>query len=427
MSPFRSRCGSTKRSRNSSTVKLEIKLQESDDEYDLVIDVPPLTVNKKPRITRNCENCNKEEKLAAIICAEKLHASDIANSPSKCTVEKSEEMVTLQKNGRDLNKSKKLDDVSPEISKIYLPDVNIKIPKVSDNLKEKRNALAYSKEKCMSSAICIEADMQKEILKQKNAETNMLVEASVQGHSTNENCLTSKRAAQSVLNTDYSSKDETVLGDCKETTVNTGKIQSIEENKGNDIVEDTYPHLTDYLNVGKEACHNTGLTKRSNKKNFVETACANKESEMTVFSSSSEEMESSEGDTELSESDDPIEECRRIFYEFEREAQNKGDKQVLGGNMDLDLLETKVNVPGQKKRIAHTAKFEVHTKKEIVPFRASSPQQGDNMRIQQEAMLFTAAGKNEQAFVATTSRQKKTTSELSTTEVQSIGPMGMAT
>ncbi|XP_067172045.1 RNA exonuclease 1 homolog [Apteryx mantelli] len=422
MSPFRSRCGSTKRSRNSSTVKLEIKLQESDDEYDLVIDVPPLSVNKKPRITGNCKNCNKEEKLAAVICAEKLHASDTANIP-KCTVEKSEEIVTLQKNGGDLNTSKKLDDVFPETNKIYLPDMNIEIPKVSDNLREKRNALAYSKEKHTSSAICFEADMQKDILKQENTEINMLVEASVQGHSTNENCLTSKRAAQFVLNAGYSSKDETVLGgDHEETTVNTEKIQSIEENKGNDILEDMNPHLTDYLNVGKEACHNTGLNKKGNKKSFVETACANKESEMTVFNSSSEEVESSEGDTELSESDDPIEECRRIFYEFEREAQKKGDKQALGGNVDLDLLETKVNVPGQKKRIAHTAKFDVHNKKEIVPFRASLPQQGDNARIQQETVEFTAAGKNEQAFFATTSGQKKTMSELSTTEVQSIGP-----
>lgn len=89
MSPFRSRCVSTKRSRNSSQVKIEIKLEESDDECDLVIDVPPEAVNKKPRISRSCASGNKDKGLAAVICAEKLHDSGIAEMLG-CTEEKSE-------------------------------------------------------------------------------------------------------------------------------------------------------------------------------------------------------------------------------------------------------------------------------------------------------------------------------------------------
>ncbi|KAM8792614.1 uncharacterized protein ACNFOS_013842 [Eudromia elegans] len=374
MSPFRTRCPSTKRSRSSSPVKLEIKLQDSDDENDLVIDVPPLTVNKKPKITRTCENSNKEE-LPAITCAEELHASDIANSPSNCTVEESEEKITYQKNNRNLIKSKTLNDISSETSKIYLPDVNIEIPEFSDNLIEKVNAFAYTKEKHRSSAISLDAGMQKEALKQENTQMNMPVEISVQGHSI-DNCIMSKRVSQPVSNAGYSLRDKSASGgDCKETIINTEKMQSIEKNEGNDILEDTCPYVDDLLNVGKEACHKIDLTKKNNKKTLVEAACANEESEITIFDSSSEEVECNEEDTELSESDDPIEECRRIFYEFEKEVQKKDNTQV------------------------------------------------ENAIIQQETMEFTAAGKGQQAFVATTSGKEEPVSVLSAAEVQSIGPM----
>ncbi|XP_025902855.1 RNA exonuclease 1 homolog [Nothoprocta perdicaria] len=417
MSPLRTRCASTKRS-NSSTVKLEIKLQDSDDEYDLVIDVPPFTVNKKPRISRNCENSNKEE-LAAVIRAKELHASDVADSPSRCAVEKSKEIITCQKEDRNLNKSKTLNDVSPETSKIYLSDVNTEIPKFSGNLMEKTNAFVYSEEEHWSSAICLEAGMQKKTLKPEIAQTNMLVEASVQGHSPN-NCITSKGVVQSVWNSSYSLGDKSISGgNSKEMIINIEKIQSIEENKGNDILEDTCHYLDDYLNVGKEACYKTDLAKKNNKKTLVEAVCASNESKMTIFDSSSEEVESNEGDTEFSESDDPIEECRRIFYEFEKEVQKKDDKQVHGEN--VDLLKTEEDVLVQKKRITHAANLDVQSKKETGPFRVSL-QQGDNARMQQEAVEFIDAGRNED-FVATTSGKKEPVLELSATEVQSIGPV----
>nr|XP_025042549.1 RNA exonuclease 1 homolog [Pelodiscus sinensis] len=84
-------------------------------------------------------------------------------------------------------------------------------------------------------------------------------------------------------------------------------------------------------------------------------------------------------------------------------------------------------VPGQKKRIAHTAKFDVQNNKEIlVPFKAPLPQQACHTRIlqvQQQAAQITAAVKSGQAFVAATSGQKKTVPVLSTTQIQNIGPM----
>ncbi|XP_075344748.1 uncharacterized protein LOC142402809 [Mycteria americana] len=302
MSPFRSSRVFTKRSRNDvcemTLVKLEIKLEESDDECDLVIDVPPQTVIKKPRISKNYTNENTDKELAAVTCAEKLHDSAIADI-LECTEEKAEKMITSCKNGRGLNKSEKLGNVSLKANEI-LPDANIDILKVL----EKRDALAYTEEKRVSSAASIEADMQKGILKQGNAETNILVEAFLQEHATNEDYVSSGRLTQSVVCTGHSSKDETTIERPYKEIINTKESKSTEENGGNGSPEDTYPYRTYYLNK--------------------------KENELTLLSSSTEEAEPSGEDTELSESDDPLEECRRIFDEFEREAQKKdGDKQVL--------------------------------------------------------------------------------------------------
>ncbi|XP_014811880.1 PREDICTED: exonuclease GOR-like [Calidris pugnax] len=331
LSPFTSRCVSTKRSRSPSLVKIEIKLDESDEECSLVIDVPPQAVNKKPRISSNCTSGNRDKELSAVL--------------------------------------------------------------------EERDALAYSKKKHISSAASIEADTQKGILKKGNAETNILVKAFVQDHTTNEDCVSSGRVAQSVWCTGHSSKDETTIErPYKEIIINTEEHQSIEEDGGNN--SHTYPYPTYYLN--KE------------------------ESEKTLLSSSAEEVEPSGEDTEPSESDDPVEECRRIFDEFEREAQKKdGDKQARGGDADLNLSETKANAPGQKRRIAHTAKFDVH-KNEMVPFKAPPWQQGHDAEILQErweAMEFVAAVKRGQGFIITTSEQQKTTSGMSAAPFQSTGPL----
>ncbi|KAK4816559.1 hypothetical protein QYF61_017949 [Mycteria americana] len=345
MSPFRSSRVFTKRSRNDvcemTLVKLEIKLEESDDECDLVIDVPPQTVIKKPRISKNYTNENTDKELAAVTCAEKLHDSAIADI-LECTEEKAEKMITSCKNGRGLNKSEKLGNVSLKANEI-LPDANIDILKVL----EKRDALAYTEEKRVSSAASIEADMQKGILKQGNAETNILVEAFLQEHATNEDYVSSGRLTQSVVCTGHSSKDETTIERPYKEIINTKESKSTEENGGNGSPEDTYPYRTYYLNK--------------------------KENELTLLSSSTEEAEPSGEDTELSESDDPLEECRRIFDEFEREAQKKdGDKQAYGGNVDLSLLETKVNIPGQKRRIAHTAKYDALIEEQSVYDRCGS-------------------------------------------------------
>ncbi|XP_035169845.1 uncharacterized protein LOC118159362 isoform X2 [Oxyura jamaicensis] len=403
VSPFRREF--TKRSRNYSPVELE----ESDDECDLVINVPPLLFNKRQRKNRDYKNLNREEELDAVISAEELHGSAIADGPGY-TAEKSEKIVDLQESGKCLNESEKARSVSLKANKIYLPDVNTETLKISEQ--RKRSACTLQKHKSASA----EADVWKEILKQEKAESNILVKEFVEEYTASENCVGSGRVTQSVLCTSHSSEDETTI-ERPGKQVNTEKSRSTDKNGGNDSPQDIYLHPTDFLNVGKEACCGTVLqTKNTDKSSFVEPACRNKKDSEIIMSSSAEEMESSGEDPELSESDDPIEECRRIFEEFEREAQKKdSDKQTCGENVDASLLETEVNVAGQKRRIAHMAKFDVHNKNEMEPFEGSPVQQGPNNTRVQTAQL--KAGELT-ASVGTDSGQKKCMSKWSAIQVQ---------
>ncbi|KAM9509922.1 RNA exonuclease 1 homolog [Guaruba guarouba] len=347
MPPFKGGCAITKMPRNSFPVKPETELSDSDDEGRLVIDLPPEVPDKKARIRRNCTSANRDKELAAVICAGKLHddaIADILGSREEKSVE-----VTLPENSKSLNNLGKLGSVSPKASEICLPDVSTGILKGV----EERDALTYTEDKHISSAASTVAGMKKGILKQGNAKTNILVKA-FQESITNEVCVKSRRITESPLCTGHSSKDGTAIGRPHEEIINAEKRQNIEGSSGNDTAKDIYPYSTYYLNK-KES----GL------------------------GSSTEEAEASAEDTGLSEPDDTLEECRRIFDEFEREAQKKDhDKQAHGRNLDLSLLETKVNVPGQKRRIAHMAKFDVRNKNDMVLFKASPWEQHHNARIQ---------------------------------------------
>ncbi|XP_034630546.1 RNA exonuclease 1 homolog isoform X2 [Trachemys scripta elegans] len=441
MSPCGNQHGSPKkRSRSYSPIKLEIKLQESDDDDILVIDAPPLTVTKKPRISRSFKNWNREEnKQVAVTRAENLQNSNVAEDALKSIEEKRAEVtVILQKDDNaDVSNPEKSLKTPPKTQSAYLPDVKINALKSLNNLCEQRKSFTVSKENNISSISHIKAQMQKETLKKEDPKSEISVKTSVEELSTNKykNTPTCKSEAQTSLYFEASSKDKTVLtaqGSCKKLPVNIGKIQIIHENGENEVLENALIHPSTPLNLGEKICHDVDLlTKNRSGERNSNMNTTIQESEIIILDSSSEEeMEYSEEDTELSESDDPIEECRRIFNEFvESEAQKQEiAKQALGAHAEVDTLDTKTNmVPGQKKRIAHTAKFDVQTNKEIlVPFKAPLPQQSCPTRIlqaQQQAVQITAAVKSGQAFVAATSGQKKTVPVLSTTQIQNVGPM----
>ncbi|XP_047906029.1 exonuclease GOR-like isoform X2 [Anser cygnoides] len=374
VSPFKREF--TKRSRNYSPMELE----ESDDECDLVIDVPP-PVNKRPRKNRDYKDLNREEELDAVIHAEELHGSAIADGPGY-TAEKSEKIVELQESGKCLNESEKARSVSLKANKIYLPDVNTETLKISEQ--RGRRACTSQKQKSASA----EVDVRKEIPKQEKAERNILVKEFVQEYTASENRVGSGRVTQSVLCTSRSSGDEaTIERPGKQRILNTEKSRSTDKNGGNGSPQDTYSYPTNFLSVGKEACSGTVLqTKNTDKSSSVEPACRNKKEGEIRLSSSAEEIESSGEDTELSDSDDPIEECRRIFEEFEREARKKdSDKQV-------------------------------HNKNEMEPFKRSPGQRGPN-----NARVQTAQSKAREltASIATDSGKKKPMSKRSAIQVQS--------
>ncbi|XP_053887266.1 RNA exonuclease 1 homolog isoform X1 [Malaclemys terrapin pileata] len=435
MSPCGNRHGSPKkRSRSYSPIKLEIKLQESDDDDILVIDAPPLTVTKKPRISRSFKNWNREENKQ-----ENLQNSNVAEDALKSIEEKRAEVtVILQKDDNaDVSNPEKSLKTPPKTQSAYLPDVKINALKSLNNLCEQRKLFTVSKENNISSISHIKAQMQKETLKKEDPKSEISVKTSVEELSTNKykNTPTCKSEAQTSLYFEASSKDKTVLtaqGTCKKLPINIGEIQIIHENGENEVLENALIHPSTPLNLGEKICQDVDLlTKNRSGESNSNMNTTIQESEIIILDSSSEEeMEYSEEDTELSESDDPIEECRRIFNEFvESEAQKQEiAKQALGAHAEVDTLDTKTNmVPGQKKRIAHTAKFDVQTNKEIlVPFKAPLPQQSCPTRIlqaQQQAVQITAAVKSGQAFVAATSGQKKTVPVLSTTQIQNVGPM----
>ncbi|XP_074850813.1 RNA exonuclease 1 homolog [Carettochelys insculpta] len=422
ISPKMSPCGNghvspKKRSRSSSPIKLEIKLQESDDDDELVIDAPPLMVTKKPRTSRNLEKNKKN-----------LWNNDNAEDPLKCITEKRVDVtVTLQKDvNTDVCSHEKSLKMSPKPQNIHLSDVRMNALKSSNNLNEQRKS-SVSKENTISSVSHIKGQIQKETLMKEYPDSEITVKISnveeLSDKCKNINC---KGEAQTSLSFEAVLNDNTELG--AQGTVNIEENQLIQENEvlGNVLIHPSAP-----LKLEEKVCYGIDLlTKNSSGESKSENQCtAIKDSEVILLDSSSEETECSEEDTELSESDDPIEECRRIFNEFvENEAQKKEiAKQVLGAHPEIDALDTKTDmVPGQKKRIAHTAKFDVQTNKEIlVPFKAPFPQQASHTRIlqaQQQAAQITAAVKSGQAFVAATSGQKKTVPVLST-HIQNIGPM----
>uniref|UniRef100_A0A5F9D1D5 RNA exonuclease 1 homolog-like domain-containing protein n=1 Tax=Oryctolagus cuniculus TaxID=9986 RepID=A0A5F9D1D5_RABIT len=99
--------------------------------------------------------------------------------------------------------------------------------------------------------------------------------------------------------------------------------------------------------------------------------------------------------------------CPRIPSESTENEAHKKTKQASGNQDMLNYRSTS----GPKKRIAHTAKFDVPSSKEIVSsFRGPVPPPATRtgiLRAQQQAGQMQAAGKSGQAFAAATSEHRK--------------------
>ncbi|XP_060093169.1 RNA exonuclease 1 homolog [Heteronotia binoei] len=385
---------SRKRSRSSSPIKLEIKLQETDDNM-LVIDALPVSVSKKPNIIKSCKKWKKEENELSFGSNAKALKS-FAKSKSSCCIEgrKPQDITVALDNDRKINKK--------ETRVKYVTNVKLTSLNEESNPDQRKscfmgksNILSYSQMKQNSENISIETSNMKE---QMN------------------NWKTVLNKTQSVVFSKDTSKDG-VVDISKKSPDRLGKLQNLqlyEKRKVQNKAQSSHEDLDEKIHFYES------LDKKHNDKSVYTTVQAD---EIIVLDSSGKD--DYEEETELS--DDIMEECRKIFNEFVEVQKEEIAKQALAAQTEINSGSKACLLPGQKRRIAHTAKFDVNTTKEIiVPFKAPLSQQTYHSRIlqaQQQAVQITAAVKSGQAFVAATCGSRKSASVIPATQIQTTGPV----
>ncbi|XP_042311773.1 RNA exonuclease 1 homolog isoform X2 [Sceloporus undulatus] len=325
--PCENRCRSSKkRSRNPSPIKLEIKMQESEDDT-IIIDAPPMNIARKPRIHMTCKKQNRKE-------------SKEGSRTSAETVQNSKTPGTLSS----------MVEKTPKDTTVGLGNIN--------------SANGNKIEMKSTNGSCSSSGLKVNLLNLGNAD---------------EHCYfaTEESNVSSQTNKEISSREDIFLE-------NSHKDSGIKNVHGD--IEGTETNVLD---------------------------CP--------------EEKKSQDDTELFESDDTMEECRRIFNEFvECEMRKeKRTKKAFATAKDPGLKTSMLS--RQKRRIAHTAKFGIKASKEIiVPLKTPLPQQicpSKPLQAQQEAIQITTSVKSGQAFVAATCGSKKSTPVMPATPIQSMGPM----
>ncbi|XP_077105387.1 RNA exonuclease 1 homolog isoform X1 [Ranitomeya variabilis] len=347
-----------KRLRSASPIRLEIKFQESDDEDMLVIDVPPLLeVSKKPRASK-----------VRGIKAPLLYDESVPD----------ERKVLLIDNGQDVIVAPIEDNVE-----VKLDSVNETFPSsmgIADHTNDNGQILDSSNNFTSS-----ELDPSSEI---KGLTSDSLITVS-----SDENVSTCSKPVVEESDClvchipfqEESLKQIEFLHDDAKYSINDKAAEvTISENSSDSIV------------IDEQKCE--------------EEVVRSFEDEVIVVNSSSDMENSSDEETGLSDSDDPMEECRRIFNEFtENEAKKKSAQIKDESEMEVQQAKEVDAIPGQKKRVAHpTPKCDVKTSGTIlVPFRGATTQQMPHPRIvhvQQQALQITSAIKNGQALVSSQKR-----------------------
>lgn len=251
-----------KRPRAASPIRLEIKLQESDEEDMLVIDVPPLLeVSKKPRANKVCGT--KEEQFLLRVDAEVQEEGKVLSADAVENVTENPVAVKTDSENETLPCS---------LGETAHTNDHGQTPESSDH--------------CISS----EPDPCPEVERL-----------------THETCIT---ASSDETGNEGSAAAIAVESDCPEDCQPSLPETSMKQ--PGQIVNDEADHDGEATEV--TICSDPIITD--------EQKCV--ENEVIIVNSSSETENSSEEETDLSDSDDPIEECRRIFNEFtEREAKRK--------------------------------------------------------------------------------------------------------
>ncbi|XP_053555969.1 RNA exonuclease 1 homolog [Bombina bombina] len=454
-----------KKARAVSPIRLEIKLQESDDDDVLIIDAPPLNeTSKKQRVKRFIES---EEKCKPF-CEEVPENKDSINT----TVEN--------------------DFFEPGLVEKENAFVKENVPSVS-----------------LSSKICLLNNMDESIVDRPIKEINHNIELIELSHfskgldvpepketkpaNKNEFSETCNENIQELmqLKEDLIPKYNDHISDLQEISAEQSSLKEKQKLLGSAQALESIANQMPTQVPAFDQCAVEASSLITNttyeQKNNPETLTWEKENSVIVLDSASEQSEESEVDVDISDSDDPTEECLRIFNEFAESQANKNktqsksevpcspvhfnkehlhpkwngtptlvsennvlleilhvdphsktyemspshkrgreqktttpcQKSVLENHSEVDLSDTKGSdlVPGQKKRIAHSSakcntknrsRSTVKSNSVLVPYREPAPQQIPHakiLQVQQQAVQITAAVKSGQAFVASTQRK----------------------
>ncbi|KAJ1217855.1 hypothetical protein NDU88_005442 [Pleurodeles waltl] len=381
----------------SSPIKLKIKLQESDDD-DLVIDEPPLQpVLKKPRVMKKCCKPGHGEMNGCVNCSE----ADGSKNTDKYVEIIQNYQAKLAPISVDGGHGNQCSLVNKELEQ------NLDLPHVLKGKKhDDESSLMPDNTTC--SLVCVRTKIEKEASKKEQLRNESFCPKSEALHKYEEinHAHITNSGDVSALHFQCDVKERAALVQ-DSTTDCVPVLQAHKGNASGDMISS---------GIGVPSSQSI-FTKNSNVQEVAETEHGKstvKESEIIVVDSSSEVSDNSEQDIDLSDSDDPMEECLRIFNEFnERELKKETTDQVIvEDHSESDASNSKsTDVEGQKKRIAHPAKFDVKSNKEVlVPLRGPLPQPLTHTRIrqaQEQAAQITAAVKSGQRFVAAAASRHK--------------------
>lgn len=322
-SPCETRCGSPKkRSRSSSPIKVEIKLQESDDNM-LIIDAPRVNV---PRISRASKKLKETEENQVNLGtnAEIQQNFDINKSLNcVCMIRKKHDDITVldHVNQRDGNKTK-MKSLTSESTNLL--DVNVKSLNRESKVNDWRKCCPPTKSN--NSASQVKTEINREALKDVSMKVVSIKTHNIEQQFNNQSTLNGKTWT-SICSED-SLKDGTAQSSSKKRSNNLGKrnIKMYETSEAFNNSQ-SYPLscLSEEISPDTDLFSKNSGDKSINKIMYTHT----KENEEIIVLDSSEEDDSEEG-TEVYDSVDTMEECRRIFNEFvEYESQKeKMAKQV---------------------------------------------------------------------------------------------------
>ncbi|XP_078532841.1 uncharacterized protein LOC144818885 isoform X2 [Lissotriton helveticus] len=382
-----------------SPIKLEITLQVSDDDDDLVIDEPPFQpVLKKPRVMKKSYLLGPVEMNGCVNSSEENVSKNTGEY-----VEIENEKAKVAPVSVDIGDRTQCMLVNKQLGQHLDPPHVLKGKKhdESSGLLDNSSVLL---DRTQADDLVVLTTIEKESKKEesKNESFCQLSEALPQYKEINH-----ERPIHSgdVSTSDFQYDKESAVLVQDSTSPNLSPVHQAHKVNASGSM----------ISSGNVPSSQSIVTKKSNAQEFVKSEHGKimvKESEVIVVDSSSEVSDNSEQDIDLSDSDDPMEECLRIFNEFNESELKKEsiDQIILEDHSESDASNSKSTdmVEGQKKRIAHPAKFDAKSNKEVlVPLREPLPQPVTHTRIrqaQEQATQITAAVKSGQRFVAAASR-----------------------